>query len=54
MTIDVAELRDRMADFEDFSGPSAAIYTGEKHCFDIPGVLVDAVVVFDGLVASTR
>jgi putative drug exporter of the RND superfamily len=36
MTIDVAELRDHMADFEDFFRPIRSYFYWEKHCFDIP------------------
>lgn len=36
MTIDVAELRDHMADFEDFFRPIRSYFYWEKHCYDIP------------------
>lgn len=36
MTMDVAELRDHMADFDDFFRPIRAYFYWEKHCFDIP------------------
>ena len=48
MTIDVAELRDRMADFEDFFRPIRSYFYWEKHCFDIP-VCWSLRSVFDGL-----
>jgi RND superfamily putative drug exporter len=48
MTIDVAELRDHMADFEDFFRPIRSYFYWEKHCFDIP-VCFSLRSVFDGL-----
>src|ERR1700733_3047971 len=48
MTIDVAELRDHMADFEDFYRPLRSYLYWEKHCFDIP-VCWSLRSVFDGL-----
>ncbi|HXB85788.1 MMPL family transporter [Mycobacterium sp.] len=48
MTIDVAELRDHMADFEDFFRPIRSYFYWEKHCFDIP-VCWSLRSVFDGL-----
>jgi putative drug exporter of the RND superfamily len=36
MTVDVAELRDHIADFDDFFRPIRAYFYWEKHCFDIP------------------
>src|ERR1700730_11278166 len=48
MTIDVAELRDHMADFEDFFRPIRSYFYWEKHCFDIP-VCSSLRSVFDGL-----
>jgi len=48
MTIDVAELRDHMADFEDFFRPIRSYFYWEKHCFDIP-VCYSLRSVFDGL-----
>ena len=36
MTIDVAELRDHIADFDDFFRPIRSYFYWEKHCFDIP------------------
>jgi putative drug exporter of the RND superfamily len=48
MTIDVAELRDHMADFEDFFRPVRSYFYWEKHCFDIP-VCWSLRSVFDGL-----
>ncbi len=36
MTLDVAELRDHMADFDDFFRPIRSYFYWEKHCFDIP------------------
>src|ERR1700730_15627124 len=48
MTLDVAELRDHMADFDDFFRPIRAYFYWEKHCFDIP-VCWSLRSVFDGL-----
>jgi putative drug exporter of the RND superfamily len=48
MTIDVAELRDRMADFDDFFRPLRNYFYWEKHCFDIP-VCWSLRSVFDAL-----
>jgi RND superfamily putative drug exporter len=48
MTIDIAELRDHMADFEDFFRPIRSYFYWEKHCFDIP-VCWSLRSVFDGL-----
>lgn len=48
MTIDVAELRDHMADFEDFFRPIRSYFYWEKHCFDIP-VCFSVRSVFDAL-----
>ncbi|MCV7200250.1 MMPL/RND family transporter [Mycobacterium angelicum] len=48
MTIDVAELRDHMADFEDFFRPIRSYFYWEKHCFDIP-VCWSLRSVFDAL-----
>src|SRR5246127_4351785 len=36
MTIDINELRDHMADFEDFFRPIRSYLYWEKHCYDIP------------------
>ena len=36
MTMDVAELRDHMADFDDFFRPIRTYFYWERHCFDIP------------------
>jgi putative drug exporter of the RND superfamily len=48
MTIDVAELRDHMADFDDFFRPIRSYFYWEKHCFDIP-VCWSLRSVFDAL-----
>ncbi|GFG65325.1 membrane protein [Mycobacterium kubicae] len=48
MTIDIAELRDHMADFEDFFRPIRSYFYWEKHCFDIP-VCWSLRSVFDAL-----
>jgi RND superfamily putative drug exporter len=48
MTIDINELRDHMADFEDFFRPIRSYLYWEKHCFDIP-VCWSLRSVFDGL-----
>src|ERR1700744_2435349 len=48
MTVDIAELRDHMADFEDFFRPIRSYLYWEKHCFDIP-VCWSLRSVFDGL-----
>ena len=48
MTVDVADLRDKMADFEDFFRPIRSYFYWEKHCFDIP-VCFSLRSVFDGL-----
>ncbi len=37
MTIDVAELRDHIADFDDFFRPMRNYFYWEPHCFNIPG-----------------
>jgi RND superfamily putative drug exporter len=36
MTLDVAELRDHIADFDDFFRPMRNYFYWEPHCFDIP------------------
>jgi putative drug exporter of the RND superfamily len=36
MTMDIAELRDHMADFDDFFRPIRSYFYWEKHCYDIP------------------
>jgi RND superfamily putative drug exporter len=36
MTMDVAELRDHISDFDDFFRPIRSYFYWEKHCFDIP------------------
>ena len=36
MTLDVAELRDHISDFDDFFRPIRSYFYWEKHCFDIP------------------
>ena len=36
MTVDVAELRDHIADFDDFFRPIRNYFYWEPHCFDIP------------------
>jgi RND superfamily putative drug exporter len=36
MTLDVAELRDNIADFDDFFRPIRAYFYWEPHCYDIP------------------
>ena len=48
MTMDIAELRDHMADFEDFFRPIRSYFYWEKHCFDIP-VCWSLRSVFDAL-----
>ncbi|MCV7099132.1 MMPL/RND family transporter [Mycobacterium palustre] len=48
MTIDVQELRDHMADFEDFFRPIRSYFYWEKHCYDIP-VCWSLRSVFDAL-----
>lgn len=48
MTIDINELREHMADFEDFFRPIRSYLYWEKHCFDIP-VCWSLRSVFDGL-----
>ncbi len=37
MTLDVAELRDHIADFDDFFRPMRNYFYWEPHCFNIPG-----------------
>ncbi len=37
MTLDVVELRDNIADFDDFLRPVRNYFYWEPHCFDIPG-----------------
>ncbi len=37
MTLDVVELRDHIADFDDFLRPIRNYFYWEPHCFDIPG-----------------
>ncbi len=34
------ELRDHIADFEDFWRPIRSYFYWEKHCYDIPNMLV--------------
>ena len=36
MTVDIAELRDHIADFDDFFRPIRNYFYWEPHCFDIP------------------
>lgn len=48
MTLDIAELRDHMADFEDFFRPIRSYFYWEKHCYDIP-VCFSLRSVFDAL-----
>ncbi|BDB42356.1 MULTISPECIES: MMPL/RND family transporter [Mycobacterium] len=48
MTMDVAELRNKMADFEDFFRPIRSYFYWEKHCYDIP-VCYSLRSVFDAL-----
>ena len=36
MTVDVAELRDNIANFDDFFRPLRNYFYWEPHCFDIP------------------
>jgi putative drug exporter of the RND superfamily len=36
MTLDVAELRDHISDFDDFFRPIRSYFYWEKHCYDIP------------------
>ncbi|WP_131810896.1 MMPL family transporter, partial [Mycobacterium intracellulare] len=36
MTVDVEQLRDHMADFDDFFRPLRSYFYWERHCFDIP------------------
>ena len=48
MTIDIDELRQHMADFEDFFRPIRSYLYWERHCFDIP-VCWSLRSVFDGL-----
>ncbi|WP_319455818.1 MULTISPECIES: MMPL family transporter [unclassified Mycobacterium] len=37
MTIDIAELRDNIANFDDFFRPIRSYFYWEPHCYDIPG-----------------
>ncbi|GAA4536180.1 RND family transporter [Mycobacterium paraffinicum] len=48
MTIDINELRQHMADFEDFFRPIRSYLYWERHCYDIP-VCWSLRSVFDGL-----
>jgi putative drug exporter of the RND superfamily len=48
MTIDIDELRQHMADFEDFFRPIRSYFYWEKHCYDIP-VCWSLRSVFDAL-----
>jgi RND superfamily putative drug exporter len=48
MTIDIQELRQHMADFEDFFRPIRSYFYWEKHCYDIP-VCFSLRSVFDAL-----
>ncbi len=48
MTLDVAELRDHMADFEDMWRPIRSYLYWEKHCYDIP-ICFSIRSVFDAL-----
>ena len=36
MTVDIAELRDHIADFDDFFRPLRNYFYWEPHCYDIP------------------
>ena len=36
MTVDIAELRDNIANFDDFFRPMRNYFYWEPHCFDIP------------------
>ena len=36
MTVDIAELRDHISDFDDFFRPLRNYFYWEPHCFDIP------------------
>ena len=36
MTVDIAELRDNIANFDDFFRPLRNYFYWEPHCFDIP------------------
>ena len=36
MAVDIAELRDNIADFDDFFRPIRNYFYWEPHCFDIP------------------
>ncbi|WAC92507.1 RND family transporter [Mycobacterium sp. Aquia_213] len=55
MTLDVSELRDHMADFEDFFRPIRNYFYWEKHCFDIPVCysLRSVFDLFDGVDTTT-
>jgi RND superfamily putative drug exporter len=48
MTLDVAELRDNIADFDDFFRPIRAYFYWEPHCYDIP-VCHSFRAIFDAL-----
>ena len=41
--VDINELRDHIADFDDFFRPIRNYFYWEPHCFDIPRLLVDAI-----------
>ncbi|MCW2559244.1 MAG: Transport protein, partial [Mycobacterium sp.] len=48
MAVDIAELRDRIADFDDFFRPIRAYFYWEPHCYDIP-VCTSMRSIFDTL-----
>jgi RND superfamily putative drug exporter len=48
MAVDIAELRDRIADFDDFFRPVRAYFYWEPHCYDIP-VCTSMRSIFDTL-----
>ena len=48
MTVDIEELRDHIADFDDFFRPLRNYFYWEPHCFDIP-VCWSIRSVFDAL-----
>ena len=48
MTLDIAELRDHIADFDDFFRPLRNYFYWEPHCFDIP-ICWSIRSIFDGL-----
>jgi RND superfamily putative drug exporter len=48
MAVDIAELRDRIADFDDFFRPIRNYFYWEPHCYDIP-VCISMRSIFDTL-----